>query len=120
MTLPLEISNFFLSMQAGRAGAKALEACFAENAVYEEPFSGAPQKHNGRPEIMIAMSRGWDPQPMPDMRIQVDHAEVEGDEIRVRWTCFSPAIPGGSGKGLNRFTIEGGKITRLVTTLEDT
>ena len=120
MTLPKELSNFFLAMQAGRIGADRLAACFADDAIYEEPFSGAPMIHTGKAAIMAAMSRGWDPAPMPDMHIQVDHAETKGAEIHIRWTCFSPAIPGGSGRGLNRFELRDGLITRLTTTLEST
>ena len=119
MTVPIELSNFFLAMQAGKPGAGRLEACFADDAIYEEPFSGSPMVHEGKAAIMQAMSRGWEPAPMPDMHIQVDHAETKGTEIHVRWTCFSPAIPGGSGKGLNRFEMRDGLIVKLTTTLED-
>lgn len=118
MTVPPELSNFFLAMQAGKPGAERLAACFADDAIYEEPFSGHPITHTGKDAIMQAMSRGWDPAPMPDMHIQLDHAQTKGDEIHVRWTCFSPAIPGGSGQGLNRFEMRDGLIVRLITTLE--
>lgn len=120
MTMPTELSNFFLAMQAGKPGAERLEACFADDAVYEEPFSGTPTTHEGKAAIMAAMSRGWEPQPMPDMHIRLDHAQTSGNEIHVRWTCFSPAIPGGSGHGLNRFEMRDGLIVRLITTLEGT
>ncbi|NKB27157.1 MAG: hypothetical protein GKR99_06220 [Rhodobacteraceae bacterium] len=117
-SVPVEVSNFFLAMQAGRAGAEALAACFAEDAIYEEPFTGTLRRHEGRKAVMSAMAMGWE-NPMPDMRIRINHARTEGDEIHVAWTCFSPAIPGGSGNGRNRYVMRDGLIAELFTTLED-
>lgn len=114
--VPVEVSNFFLAMQAGKTGSQALEACFADDAVYEEPFTGTNRRHEGKAAIMKAMALGWE-MPMLDTRIQIDSAVAAGNEIHINWTCFSPSLPGGKGKGLNRFQIEGGLITRLVTTL---
>lgn len=114
--VPIEISNFFLSMQAGEIGAPALMACFAKDAVYEEPFTGAVRVHKGHDEILKAMALGWE-MPMVDTRISIDKVEVSGAEILVDWTCRSPSIPGGEGRGLNRFVLRDGQITSLVTTL---
>ncbi len=114
--VPLEISNFFLAMQAGKVGAAALEAHFAEGAVYEEPFTGEIRRHEGRAAIMKAMALGWE-MPMVDTRISVDRVEVAGDEVQVAWTCRSPSIPGGQGSGLNRFVLKDGLIESLITTL---
>ncbi len=116
-SVPIEISNFFLSMQAGKVGAEALEACFAPDAVYEEPFTGTVRRHEGKAAIMKAMALGWEI-PMTDMRISVDKVELTGGEILVSWTCRSPSIPGGQGSGLNRFTLHNGLVTRLITTLD--
>lgn len=115
--LPLEISNFFLAMQAGRAGADRLADAFAADAVYTEPFTGARRRHQGREAVMAAMAMGWE-QPMPEMHIRVDRAEVAGAEITLDWTCFSPALPGGQGSGTNVFRMKDGKIARLDTTLK--
>jgi hypothetical protein len=112
--IPLEIANFFTAMQAGRDAAARLEAAFAEDAVYVEPFSGQVRSHTGRAAILAAMARGWE-QPLPAMSIRIDHAETRGAEVMVRWTCFSPALPGGQGSGLNRFILSGGRIARLET-----
>lgn len=119
MTLiPKEIANFFTAMQAGRAGAEEMAAVFAEDAVYIEPFSGQPQRHEGKPAIMAAMARGWD-YPLPDMRIRIDRVETEGPQIRVRWTCLSPGLPGGRGQGVNRYRMQAdGRIAELETTLD--
>ncbi|MEY1555123.1 nuclear transport factor 2 family protein [Yoonia sp. R2331] len=115
--LPTQIANFFLAMQAGKAGAEALAAHFAEDAVYEEPFTGETRRHTGRDAVMQAMALGWD-NPMPDMRINVDRVETNGAVIDLDWTCFSPAIPGGQGRGHNRYVMRDGLIAELVTTLE--
>jgi SnoaL-like domain len=116
--IPIQIANFFTAMQAGRAGAERMEAAFASDAVYVEPFSGQPQRHVGRQAIMAAMSRGWD-QPLPDMQIMIDRAETSENSILIRWTCFSPALPGGKGCGTNRYVMnDNGLIAELETKLE--
>jgi ketosteroid isomerase-like protein len=115
--IPMEVSNFFLSMQAGKPGAAALEACFAEDAVYEEPFTGETRRHEGRAAIIKTMALGWE-MPMLDTRIEVLGAQVVDGEVQVDWACYSPSIPGGRGSGKNRFTLKDGVITRLITTLD--
>jgi hypothetical protein len=112
--VPSEISNFFLAMQAGRAGSKQMETLFADDASYEEPFSGQLTTHRGRGAIMAAMSAGWS-QPLPEMHIAIDRVETAGPVVRVDWTCYSPALPNGLGKGRNEFELKNGKITRLKT-----
>ena len=115
--IPMEVSNFFLAMQAGKPGAAALEVCFAEDAVYEEPFTGETRRHEGRAAIIKAMALGWE-MPMLDTRIEVLGAQVVDGEVQVDWACHSPSIPGGRGSGKNRFTLKDGVITRLITTLD--
>jgi SnoaL-like domain len=116
--VPFQIANFFAAMQAGRAAAAEMEAVFAEDALYIEPFSGQVQQHRGRAAIMQAIARGWD-YPLPDMRIRIDHAETDGSEIRIRWTCLSPGLPGGRGSGTNRYRMRpDGLIAELETVLD--
>ncbi|WP_168193093.1 nuclear transport factor 2 family protein [Rhodophyticola sp. CCM32] len=115
--IPIEVSNFFLAMQAGQPGAKALEGHFTDDAVYVEPFTGETRRHEGRAAIMKAMALGWE-MPMVETRIEVLGAKLEGDVVQVQWACHSPSIPGGRGSGTNRFTLRGGKIAELVTTLD--
>lgn len=113
--VPTEISNFFLAMQAGSQGGDAMEKILAADAVYEEPFSGKAATHRGRDAILAVMRAGW-ATPLPDMHIEIDRAETKGSEVAIDWTCYSPALPGGVGRGTNRFTLKDGKIERLVTT----
>jgi hypothetical protein len=115
--MPLEIANFFLAMQAGPSGADLLGSLFAEEAVYSEPFSGLAEPHRGRNAILAAFaaSRTDD---FDDAVINLGAVEVDGETITVKWTCYSQAIPGGSGSGKNVFTLSGGKIVSLVTTLD--
>lgn len=114
--LPLEVSNFFLAMQAGKVAADALAACFDEDAIYEEPFSGVINRHVGKPAIMQAMAAGWD-FPMPDRHIVIERVVAGSDEILVEWTCYASVLPGGRGSGTNRFQLRDGRITHLTTTL---
>ncbi len=114
--VPVEVSNFFLAMQAGETAKGAIAACFAEDAVYVEPFTGETRTHRGKPAIMKAMALGWE-LPMLDTRIEIRSAATQAGRVFVDWTCHSPSLPGGKGSGRNRFTIEDGLITELVTTL---
>ena len=114
--VPTEISNFFLAMQAGNAAAATMSSLFAENAVYEEPFTGSVQTHRGRDAILATMKAGWQ-HPLPDMHLTIDRVETAGASVVIDWTCRSPALPGGAGRGRNRFELSDGKITKLVTTL---
>ena len=114
-TVPTEISNFFLAMQAGAQGGDAMEKVLAAEATYEEPFTGKAVTHRGREAILTAMRAGWT-QPLPQMHIEIDRAETTADAVIVDWTCYSSALPGGAGRGTNHFTLKDGKIARLVTT----
>lgn len=111
---PAAVANFFRAMQTGAAAEHDMAALFADDAVYVEPFSGQPTTHRGKGQIMTAMRAGWST-PLPDMTINLDRVDVEGDEVRVAWTCRSPALPGGIGRGVNQFVLHDGKIVRLET-----
>lgn len=111
---PTTVSDFFRAMQAGSAAAQDMERLFSEDAVYVEPFSGQPTTHSGRSKIMAAMRQGWQT-PLPDMTISLDRVDVNGARVAVTWTCRSPGLPGGEGRGINDFTLKDGKITRLET-----
>jgi SnoaL-like domain len=111
------VANFFTAMQAGSTAADELLSLFEERALYTEPFSGTIREHRGKQAIRAAFAPGWD-QPLPSMHIRIDHAAAEGNVILVHWTCRSPALPGGEGKGTNRFVMsESGKIAELETKL---
>ncbi|MBL8916372.1 MAG: nuclear transport factor 2 family protein [Archangium sp.] len=116
MSTPPLISEFFRCMQAGASSADAMLALFTDDAVYVEPFSGVVQTHRGVVAIRAAMSSGWE-RPLPEMRLTVDRVDLDGATVRAEWTCRSPALPGGAGRGVNVFTLVGGRIARLETTL---
>lgn len=108
------INRFFAAMQVGATAETEMLSLFSEDAVYIEPFSGHQRTHLGKTAIRKCMLEGWRT-PLPDMRIELDEITIQGSDVRVRWTCRSPALPGGSGQGENRFTILDGLITRLET-----
>lgn len=116
--MPLEITNFFLAMQAGPSGLGLLQEMFTDDATYKEPFSGQAGLHCGPKAIAAAFdaSRSDD---FHDAVITLGSVAVDGDVIRVQWTCISEAIPGGRGSGMNEFHIRDGKIAALTTTLDD-
>lgn len=115
--MPLEITNFFLAMQAGPSGLDLLGTLFSDDAEYTEPFSGRLEPHRGRAAILQAFdeSRSDD---FDDAVITLSSVEVSGEVITVRWTCISKAIPGGQGSGTNVFHLSERKIISLVTTLD--
>lgn len=117
-TMPLEISNFFLAMQAGPHGLEMLADMFAEDAEYHEPFSGRSEPHKGRAAIIAAFADSRS-EAFDDAVISLAGVEVQGETIMVRWTCISQAIPGGRGSGTNIFRLNGTRIQSLVTTLDD-
>lgn len=118
MTRPPPVDRFFEAMQVGASREAELLALFTDDAVYVEPFTqmGAPTTHTGREAVRAAFRGAWRT-PMPDQRIVLDRVDVDGDDVRVAWTCFAAALPGGKGQGLNRFTLREGRIARLETTL---
>jgi hypothetical protein len=115
--LPISIVNFLTAMQAGRPGLATLVAAFTEDAVYVEPFSGTPQRHEGREAVIAAIARGWD-YPLPDIHIRVDQVEVTRDAVVLSWTCLSPGLPGGQGSGRNIYRMRGERIAYLETQLD--
>ena len=116
-SMPLEITNFFLAMQAGPHGLDRLGAMFAEDAEYVEPFSGQQGPHQGRQAIVAAFDASRS-DAFHDAVIHLGAVEVLDDKIMVKWTCISEAIPGGQGSGTNEFYLTDGKITKLITQLD--
>ncbi len=108
------VNRFFAAMQVGASAEGEMMALFTDDATYIEPFSGQPRTHVGKVAIRRCMLDGWK-YPLPEMRIDIDRLSVEGDEVRVEWTCRSPGLPGGKGEGENRFTLREGLICRLET-----
>lgn len=110
--------SFFLAMQTGAMAEHEMMTLFADDAVYVEPFSGTPTSHAGKDAILAVMRQSW-VHPLPDVRINVDRLQVDGETVTADWTCHSPALPGGRGCGTNIFTLRAGRISRLVTMLRD-
>lgn len=115
-SVPLIVTNFFLAMQSGPPGIERLKSLFSEEAEYTEPFSGLPGPHKG-PDAIAAAFTSSRTQDFDDVMISLSSVEIDGEIIRVAWTCFSDAIPGGSGSGENVFVVREGKIISLKTTL---
>lgn len=114
MNRPDTVDRFFAAMQAGATAESTMMSLFADDSTYVEPFSGGARTHEGKAAIVRAMREGWK-KPLPDLRIEVDEVTVDGNVITARWTCHSPAIPGGKGRGENVFTLRDGLIVRLET-----
>lgn len=105
------IENLYQAMQSGPSGENAMLRLFAEEAIFIEPFSGAPKTHVGLAAIR-AMFQDMCKKPLPDMRLQLDRADLDGTQIRAAWTCHSSAFSAPM-RGVDHFTIHHGKIHRL-------
>ncbi len=108
------VNKFFSAMQVGATAEAEMMSLFHDDAVYIEPFTGRTRTHTGKLAIRACMVEGWR-NPLPDVRIDIDALTVQGADVIVQWTCHSPALPGGAGKGENRFTLQNGLIIRLET-----
>ncbi len=110
------LKRFFEAMQAAGTQEAEMLALFDDDAVYVEPFSGAPREHVGKAAIREAMVAGWK-HPLPEMRLEVERVVTDGQSVRADWVCYSPGLPQGRGAGTNEFTLRGGRIVRLETRL---
>ena len=115
--MPLQITNFFLAMQAGPSGLSLLREIFAPDATYTEPFSGQQTPHVGHDAIIAAFDASRS-DAFDDAVITLSQVAVQDEIITVKWTCISKAIPGGQGSGTNVFVMKDGLIASLVTTLD--
>lgn len=110
------VRRFFAAMQAGASAADDMMALFTDDACYVEPFNGRRTVHQGKVAVGEAMRAALS-LPLPQMRIEIDRLEVDGHDVRVEWTCYSPALPKGRGRGENRYQLRRGLIARLETQL---
>ncbi|MEO0602824.1 MAG: nuclear transport factor 2 family protein [Myxococcota bacterium] len=112
MSKPVEVvETYFRAMQRGAQAAEELFALFAEDAVYIEPFSGETRTHTGKPAIERYLTASWDQAP-PDLELQVDRVDLDGEIVVSEWTCRSPALPR-PFRGRDRCTVQEGRIQRL-------
>lgn len=105
------VEALFKAMQAGPAGEDAMMALFAENAVFVEPFSGEVRTHTGTDAIRTSFKQMWS-EPGPELSLNLERVDVDGDRVRAEWNCTSPAFPEPM-RGHDLFTISEGKIARL-------
>ena len=105
------VHEYFRAMQSGREAADALFALFDDDAVYVEPFTGAPRTHAGRAAIEACLRDGWDREP-PDLALEVNRIDVDGEVVRSEWTCTSPVFEAPI-RGVDVCTVRDGRITRL-------
>ena len=105
------VENLFKAMQMGPSGEEAMMTLFDEHAVFIEPFSGQVQTHKGKNAIRDSFRQMWK-EPLPDLKLILDQAELDGETVRAQWTCVSPALPTPM-RGFDLLRIRAGKIMRL-------
>ena len=104
-------ASYFEAMRGGEAKLQELLAHFADDATYVEPFSGETRTHEGLQAITTCLTQSLENRP-PDMTLEVNRVDVDGDVVRSQWTCASPAFPHPM-PGEDTCTVRQGKIQRL-------
>lgn len=110
------VERYFKAMAAGQPAQEDLLALFAEQAVYTEPFTGAARTHRGLPAIRAAIEASWANTP-PDLRLEVQRIDADGDRVQAEWTCSSPVFPA-PVRGVDRYRIRAGRIEELVVEIQ--
>lgn len=109
---PIEVvQRYFKAMQAGSGEANTLFGLFADDAVYVEPFSGQTLTHAGRPAIEAYLRASWEQAP-PQLELELNRVDVDGEQVRSEWTCRSPVFEEPI-KGIDVCTVKQGRIQRL-------
>jgi len=106
------VQQVYEAMQTGEPGGEALIGLFANDAVFIEPFTGAPQTHTGIDAIRSRVNEMVQQPRPPDFELKVDQVTTEGGELVAYWTCTSVAMPGPM-KGRDELKIRDGKIAYL-------
>ena len=110
------IDRYFAAMRRGAAAEEEMMALFAEDAIYDEPFTDAAEPAIGKEAVRARLRRGWE-HPLPDLELDVLAVEVDGPLATSRWECRSPALPGPI-QGEDRYEIQDGKIARLEVSID--
>ena len=106
------VESLFKAMQMGPGGEELMMSLFLDDATFIEPFSGQVQTHSGIDAIRGSFQAMWKEPPPPDMMLNLERVDVDGDVVRADWNCTSPVFPEPM-RGHDLFTIRGGKISRL-------
>jgi uncharacterized protein (TIGR02246 family) len=107
------LDAYYRAMQTGQTAEADLLALFADDAVYVEPFAGAPRTHTGKDAIQACLRASWTNSP-PDMTLTVNRVDLDGNKARVEWTCASPIFPAPM-RGEDQYVVVDRLIQRLET-----
>ena len=111
------VERYMALMQVGPGGVDDLVGLFADDAVYVEPFMGAPHVHSGKAEIRAFFQNALD-QNLRGARLRLDRLDMDGDRLRSEWACEVPAF-NAPMRGFDVLTLRDGRIARLETTVTD-
>lgn len=107
------VQGVFDAMQMGPAGEHKMMALFAEDAVFTEPFNGAPNTVNGKAAIRARFLEMWSGDGPHDLALTIDQIDAAEGKVRVEWTCRSAAFLTPM-IGVDFFTMENGLIKELI------
>lgn len=111
------VARMFKAMQTGLTAEDDMMALFAEDAVFTEPFSGAPRTHHGKDAIRACFVEMWN-EPGPEVTLTVGRIDMDGEAVRAEWTCTSPVFVTPM-RGHDLFRIQGGLIRHLEIVVTD-
>ena len=110
------IEAYFAAMRQGPEVEEEMMALFTDDAVYDEPFTGADHPAVGRDAIRARLRAGW-ATPLPDMELDVLSIEVTGDTAVSTWECRSTAFEQ-PARGRDEYVLRDGRIASLRVTLD--
>ena len=103
-------------MRRGGDAETEMHALFTDDAVYDEPFSGADAPAVGIDAIRDRRREGW-AEPLPDMELDVLSIEISGGRAVSRWECRSPVFPA-PVRGTDEIEFRDGRIAALRVTID--
>jgi ketosteroid isomerase-like protein len=81
------------AMQLGPAGESTILSLFADDAEWVEPYTGQRRTHSGKEAIRAALRQMWTQPSPPGFTITTDRMDVEGQSVKVEWTCSCEGVP---------------------------
>ena len=111
------VAGYYAAMRIGGEAEEQMMDLFADDAVYDEPFSGLDEPAVGREGIRDRLRAGWS-SPLPDMELDVLSVTIDGASACCTWECRSPAFPA-PVRGTDRYEFRDGLISRLEVRIDD-
>lgn len=101
-----KIQDVFDAMELGVAGEPRMLGAFTQDAVMISPFGGEPERIEGLDAIREWFIQAVTGEGPHDLKLSIERIDLDGDGLRVYWTCASAAFPTNM-EGNDLFLFEG-------------